>query len=388
MSLLTLWKQDEKQITDKTVQQLISFAGEGKLADGNRTSAEFRELLQYIPSDILQKYAHQCLDQSFDKSGYVLQDIINEIGTRLDFEVTSGRYQGKQGIVGFDGQWKMANGHSIIAEVKTTDAYRINIDTISKYRKSLIEKGQIIENHSSILIIVGRQDTGDLEAQIRGSRYAWDIRIISVDSLIRMMLLNEGVEDPQNLRKMHEILVPREFTRLDEIIEIIFLASEEVKSTDVETLSAGEDGIEVDTKSSPMAYHRDCVDKVQIFLKQSLIPRSKVLYSTPNKDISLVCLVSKEYVHGDRKTYWYGFHPYQRDFLKQSKQGYVAFGCGDKDSVLVSDYPSFEQWLKYMNKTERPNRYYWHVHIYFENNELFLRLNNNENINLSKYLIT
>ncbi len=316
MSLLTLWKQDEKQVTDKTVQQLISFAGEGKLADGNSTSAEFRELLQHITSDILQKYAHQCLDQSFDKSGYVLQDIINEIGTRLDFEVTSGRYQGKQGIVGFDGLWKMTNGHSIIVEVKTTDAYRINIDTISKYRKSLIEKEQITEDHSSILIIVGRQDTGDLEAQIRGSRYAWDIRIISVDSLIRMMLLNEDVEDPQNLRKMHEILVPREFTRLDEIIEIIFLASEEVKSTDVEALSAGEEGIEIDTKSSPMAYHRDCVEKVQIFLKQSLIPRSKVLYSTPNKDISLVCLVSKEYVHGDRKTYWYCFHPYQRDFLK------------------------------------------------------------------------
>ena len=48
MSLLTLWKQDEKQITDKTVQQLISFAGEGKLADGNRTSVEFRELCQNI----------------------------------------------------------------------------------------------------------------------------------------------------------------------------------------------------------------------------------------------------------------------------------------------------------------------------------------------------
>jgi len=35
-----------------------------------------------------------------------------------------------------------------------------------------------------VLIVVGRQDTGELEAQIRGSRHAWDIRLISAEALL------------------------------------------------------------------------------------------------------------------------------------------------------------------------------------------------------------
>jgi hypothetical protein len=34
----------------------------------------------------------------------------------------------------------------------------------------LVEQGRLSEDRSSILIIVGRDDTTDLEAQIRGSR--------------------------------------------------------------------------------------------------------------------------------------------------------------------------------------------------------------------------
>jgi hypothetical protein len=51
----------------------------------------------------------------------------------------------------------------------------------------LITSGQLKEDQSSILIVVGREDTGDLEAQIRGSRHAWDVRLISVDALLRLM---------------------------------------------------------------------------------------------------------------------------------------------------------------------------------------------------------
>ena len=58
-----------------------------------------------------------------------------------------------------------------------------------------------------MLLIVGRQDTGDLEAQIRGSRHAWDIRIISVDALLRLMSTKEEVEDPLMMQKIHSILV-------------------------------------------------------------------------------------------------------------------------------------------------------------------------------------
>jgi len=79
-----------------------------------------------------------------------------------------------------------------------------------------------------MLVVVGRQDTGDLEAQIRGSRFAWDMRVISVDALLRMLKLKEEVEDPSLLKRIHNILIPHEFTRLDPIIEIAFAAVADV----------------------------------------------------------------------------------------------------------------------------------------------------------------
>lgn len=140
-------------------------------------------------------------------------------------EIEHGRYRGTSNHVGFDGLWKFPNSHSIIVEVKTTDAYRIDLNIIASYRKKLIQSNKMMESDSSMLLIVGRQDTGDLEAQIRGSRHAWDVRIISVDALLRLMSIKEEVEDPQIVQRIHSILIPREFTRLDEIADILFLCS-------------------------------------------------------------------------------------------------------------------------------------------------------------------
>ena len=55
----------------------------------------------------------------------------------------------------------VSDGHSIVVEVKTTDTYRIDLNTIANYRRGLIKKGTISEELSSVLIIVGRDDTGD-----------------------------------------------------------------------------------------------------------------------------------------------------------------------------------------------------------------------------------
>jgi hypothetical protein len=185
MALVDFWKSTPDQIGSKTVQQLLTFAGDGRLRDGNETSAEFRQFLTHIPSDLLSAFASQCLTSSFSDSGLALQDIVNQAGRRLGFKVLDGRYRGTTGEVGFDGIWTTTEGAAILVEVKTTDAYRLSLETTAKYRRALITSGAIPEEFSSILYIVGRSDTGDLEAQVRGSRHAWDIRLISVDALLR-----------------------------------------------------------------------------------------------------------------------------------------------------------------------------------------------------------
>src|SRR3990172_10631732 len=127
MALIDLWQKDRAQLAEKHIQQVIAFAGDGKLSDNSAASSELREFLRNVPSDMLATYVSQCLQDSFQNSGLALQDLVNEIGRRLDFTVTPGRYRGTSAHLGHDGIWAVGNRHSIIVEVKTTDTYRIDL---------------------------------------------------------------------------------------------------------------------------------------------------------------------------------------------------------------------------------------------------------------------
>jgi hypothetical protein len=107
-------------------------------------------------------YAGQCLTSSFHDSGLALQDIVNQAGRRLGFKVEDGRYRGTAGEVGFDGIWRTAEGDAILAEVKTTDVYRLSLETTATYRRDLIKKGALPEESSSILYVVGRSGTASM----------------------------------------------------------------------------------------------------------------------------------------------------------------------------------------------------------------------------------
>ncbi len=97
MSLTDLWEKSKSELQSKNVQQIISFAGDGNLTDGSTTSEEFRAFLKGISADLIQRYADQCLKDSFNGSGFVLQDIVNQVGHRLGFKVEYGRYRRRAG---------------------------------------------------------------------------------------------------------------------------------------------------------------------------------------------------------------------------------------------------------------------------------------------------
>lgn len=391
MPLLDLWTQSPEQLRDKQVQQLIAFAGAGRLLDDSLCSTEFRAFLATVPSTNLSTYSEQCLSQSFPDSGLALQDIVNEIGARLGASVTHGRYRGSIKHSGFDGLWVFPSGHSIVVEVKTTDAYRIDLNTVAEYRMALINSGKAAEVNSSILLIVGRQDTGDLEAQIRGSRYAWDIRIISVDALLRLMRIKEDIEDPLIVQRVHSILIPHEFTRLDAIADVLFSAAEDIKydesQVEVEEEEA-EDTASGDAKVPPVAFHEACVQRIQSRLGVSLVKRSRAGYSSPDKTVALNCSVSKEHNPDTHPNYWFAFHPHQREFLRQHPKAYVAFGCGSSARLLLIPYADFEPWLDDMWTTSNNDRLYWHVVIYREESRYTLRRKKGaKSIDVTLYLL-
>jgi len=392
MGLHLLWQNSRAEFENKHIQQIIAFAGHGKLQDENITSQEFREFLTQIPSVVLRRYADECLASKFDDSGFALQDVVNQIGLRLGFQVEYGRYRGTKTDSGHDGLWRFPDGHSVVVEVKTTDAYRIDTDKIANYRKKLIASDAIVESHSSILIVVGRQDTGDLETQIRGSRHAWDIRLISVDALLRLMSLKEAVDDPKIIQRICSILIPREFTRLDEIIDIVFTAAEEAKSEETlieveEDLEAA--GIEVSKTSRPAAFHDACIDILSQNKKIVLVKRTRNTYLTPDGKTAVVCAVSKVHSKQNRTSYWFAFHPYQKDFLETCLDSFLMLGCGARDQVLLIPFVDVKEWLDDLWTTELEDRMYWHIRLQQEGAQLFLnRKKGMGNLDVTRYLLS
>ncbi len=386
MSLSELWSNSPEQFEGKRLSQIIAFAGTGKLSDKSPEANEFREFLSHIPSKLLASFAEECLQGGFKMSGLALQDIVNQVGRRLGFNVEDGRYRGVKGQIGFDGIWRTEDGHAVVIEVKTTDAYRMDLGVPAGYRQALIEAGSIKEASSSILFVVGREDTGDLEAQIRGSKHAWDIRVISVDALLKLMKLREELEDPLIVQKIGTILTPQEYTRVDGIIDVVFLTAEDVKEeTDPED---AEDSAVTKTRS-PVAFNAECVERVQKHLGRNLIKQSRVSWRSPDGRLAVLCTVSRAYEQPGIVGYWYAYHPHQREFLGNAEKAFAAFGCGSKDIVLLIPKDALDGWLDGLHTTTRDDgRSYWHVRIQNEGGKFrLLRRAGFESVDLTAYLL-
>jgi hypothetical protein len=352
------------------------------------------------------------LTTSFEQSGFALQDTVNQIGRRLSFDVTDGAYRGKKGFVGFDGIWRSSIGDNIVVEVKTTDAYRIDLDTLAAYRNNLIKAGQLSEKDSSILIIVGRQDTGDLEAQIRGSRHAWDIRLISVDSLIHLMKLKERVEDPTVIKKICTILTPQEFTRVDGIIDLVFSTAEDV-SLNADDIVAGNgklpavdqlvfnihennadngkdavEAIPLADKQQQAIFHEQCVARITAHLKANLVKVSRSTYRSPDRSLALSCTISREYAKQNRVWFWFAFHPSQQEQLQTADKAFAAFGCGSEKTILLFPLTDLESWLLGLNQTNNEKRHYWHIHVTQRKERwMLLRKGGFQDVDVTDYLI-
>jgi hypothetical protein len=298
------------------------------------------------------------------------------------------------GSVGNDGLWELPNKHKILVEVKTTDAFRIPLDVIAAYRKELVRDGTISEDASSVLIIVGRADTGGHEAQIRGSRHAWDMRLISVTALLRLMRLKESVDDPDTLRQIYQILIPREFTKLDEIVELVFSTAEDAKKSEEapeteEAIANPDKQGKTGPKFTPVAFNDLVAARVSEFLAMPLLKRTRALFSSPDDHVRVVCKVSRQHEGKAQQNYWFAFHKHQKELLDGAEKGFAAFGCGSAEHAFLIPINVFDGWLDKMNMTVNEDRSYWHVQIYEDDGKpVLVRKKGVPRIDLVPYLLS
>jgi hypothetical protein len=387
-SLLDIWLGKKDFLESKTVEQLVSIAGDGRLRDGSDTSSQLRELFSNVPSHLLARYISECLSSAFDQSGLVLQDVVNELGRRLGFDVEHGYYRGSTSRIGHDGIWRGRDGHCFVIEVKTTTAYQLDLDVQAEYRNRLIKEERIDKENSSILIIAGRNDTGGLEAQTRGSKHAWDVRIISAEALLKLLKVKENLNEPGTVTRIQGVLKPLEYTRVDRLIDIIFSTSEDLQSE--------EENVEGDPPPSPSVaaekptvsranFNQACMSRVSKKLGVPLVKDGRCNYTSADHSTRVVCIVSKEYLRNGLIRYWYAFHPSQKEFLSSSSSAFVALGCGSADAVMLVPATVFFDQLPSMRTTSSDDRFYWHVEIFIKDGKYLLNKSTADGVDITSY---
>jgi hypothetical protein len=301
--------------------------------------------------------------------------LINELGRRLEYQVENGRYQGISGAVGFDGLWHSPEGHAIIVEVKTTDAYRISLNTIMSYREKLRAAGKF-DGPTSVLIVTGREDTGELEAQVRGSRHAWDIRLISADALIKLVQLKEESESAETAGKIRSLLTPMEYTRLDQMIDVMFTTTADIASAAEAELREEDEVVVSESKQSSqdpvlgsgwqftprvlLQTKRDeLLDALSARENTKLIAKTLATFWSPDHAVRAVCTISKRYENRGHP-YWYAYHPRWQDFLGEGTRAFVVFACMDKNAAYAMPAKIMHECLSGLRTTDDK---YWHVDL-------------------------
>jgi hypothetical protein len=397
-TLIEIWRDQSPFLEAKSFRQIIQLAGDGRLRDGNESSKELRDWLAAIPLERLRSCVEECLGESFEGAGLALQDAANEIGVRLGFKVTRGRYRGVKGEVGNDGLWQSDDNFTLLVEVKTTDAYRINLDILAGYRDALLREGKLDAKQSSILIAVGRQDTGDLEAQIRGSQHAWDVRLISLDALLHLAEVKEELSDLDTSEKINQLLRPVEYTRLDGIVDLLFATKKDLAAS--ESLMPPD---EAEPAQATVAVTRNELERARDTAILSLekkfnctfVRRGRAARVSSDGKTRVVCLASQRYLGpGGAGNYWFGFTPAQRVFLSGAENSWVALVCVDSRRCFLVPWDQFQGWLSafWTSPTGQPRSdevRHWHVYFndYGSRVEL-MKAGGGVLLDISRYLVS
>jgi hypothetical protein len=374
--LLEIWNATRDSVLKMNLEAIVRIAGDGQLKDGSETSIEFRQFLTEVESEKLAEYATYCIENSFTSSGQVLQDVINEIGRRLGFKAENGRYQGVRNDIGYDGIWS-SNGEYLVVEVKTTDAYTIKLDVIARYRDRLVEE-QRVPKETPILLVIGRNDTESLEAQVRGSKHAWSMRIIGIDALIKLMEVNLSTLSSEVTEKIHTILRPFEYTRIDKIVDVVFTTAEDKENEveELEEVTTGEVASQVRTpKEILMQKKVDCIRRVSEKYQRPIQKKKHSMYADSADEIRVIASISKRYEKSET-FYWYAYHDEpQRKFLSGAKTGLMVFGLTDQDVAFAVPYELLEcNWNNLYETTKKNGQVYKHIYIYLTNGKFYLRI--------------
>lgn len=174
-----------------TLDDILKLVGTLDDSPGEDTPRErFRHYLResVVTLAAVRDYIDACIRNKGPKYDHALQDLVNHSAHLIGFEVDFGRYRGVTNDVGYDGLWRW-NNFTIVAEVKTTDAYSIKTATLVGYVDRLISESRIADwDHAVGLYVVARPDAQltQLANSIVAEKRTQQLRIATVENILSL----------------------------------------------------------------------------------------------------------------------------------------------------------------------------------------------------------
>jgi hypothetical protein len=273
----------------------------------------------------------------------------------------------------------MPDGRAVLIESKSSTAYSVNLTRIASYRRQVAPEIGLDPEEISILLVVGTEDTEELEAQVRGSRFAWSVRLLGVHALFRLLQLKETLDDPNVERQIQEILVPQEFTRLDRIVDLVFATAEDASSI---AEDQDEDLVEeAEPTVARASFHSEILPRLERHFHKSLVKQSRVLWASPDDSVLLSCQVSKKYERG-AADYWFGLKRTTKEALAAHDHAFCAFGLGSHDNVVVLPFHVLAPHLDgfFTSPDKDGGILHWHVRFAQEEQGICLMVNRDQEL--------
>jgi hypothetical protein len=177
-------------MVELTLDRIVRLAGDWN--DDSRASEQFREIIEdeQTTTEEIEAYLLEAMRGTEQHHNRALQDIVNNIGRRLGFEIEYGVYQGQSDTIGYDGHWistATEDDTHLIVETKKTTAYSIDPGQAGGYMKELTGEQNVDRSQVYGLYVIGEGDVETVAQTVFGSQYRDRMRIITANRLLDLL---------------------------------------------------------------------------------------------------------------------------------------------------------------------------------------------------------
>lgn len=230
-------------MVELTLDRIVNLAGDW--TDGSHASQEFRTILEdeQTPTEDVESYLQEAIQGGETHHNRALQDIVNNLGQRLGFQVEYGVYQGTAETIGFDGHWISTAAETethLVVETKTSTTYAIDPGQAGGYMKTLVNENEIDREQVYGLYVIGEGDVETVAKTVLGSQYRDRMRVITAQRLLNLLKIQQ--ESGLLHEQVVDVLLPINTVDVGQLVELIQDVIEFRETDDEDVTGAGRTG--------------------------------------------------------------------------------------------------------------------------------------------------